>query len=135
MLKIVFEGMENVVISDLEQHLPKPSYTLQTITHLQQTHPDNTCFLCIGEDGIDSFHKWHKYEEILKKVSLMVAERPGYGKERLDSSIAERSIFVDHEPVEISSSEIRQDELSFPVESAIPKEVIKYAREHNLYNY
>lgn len=133
MLKIAFKDLADVEVSDIERHLPKPSYTLQTITYLKNAHPENTYFLCLGEDSIDSFHKWFKYEEILEQVPLMVAERPGYGREGLDQKVAERSIFVDHQPVEISSTDIRNGDLNIPVEYAIPKEVIEYARENNLY--
>ncbi|MEX0662473.1 MAG: nicotinate (nicotinamide) nucleotide adenylyltransferase [Balneolaceae bacterium] len=133
MLNIVFEGMDNVEVSDVEKRLPEPSYTLQTITHLQKTHPKNTYFLCLGEDSIDSFIKWYKYEEILDRIPLIVAERPGYGRQGLERKIAERSVFVDHQPVDISSTDIRSGELNLPTEFAVPKAVIEYAREHNLY--
>lgn len=133
MLNIAFEGMDNVEVSDLEKRLPNPSYTLQTIIYLQDTHPENTYFLCVGEDSIDSFKDWYKYDEILERVSLVVAERPGYGNEGLDSLVAERSVFVDHEPVDISSTEIRNGDLDVPSDIALPGGVIKYAHEHNLY--
>lgn len=133
MLNIAFEGMDNVEVSDLEHRLPNPSYTLQTIKHLQDTHTENTYFLCLGEDSIDSFKDWYKYREILDRVTLMVAERPGYGKEGLDPLIAERTVFVDHQPVDLSSTEIRNGDLNIPADIALPDGVIEYARKHHLY--
>ncbi len=133
MLQLAFSDRVDVEVSDLERQLPEPSYTLQTITHLQDAHPENTYFLCVGEDSIDSFNKWYKYEEILEKVPLMVAERPGYGKQGLEHRIVERSIFVDHKPVDISSTRIRKGDLDIPAEYAVPVSVLEYARKHKLY--
>jgi len=133
MLHIAFSGFDNVVINEIENRLPKPSYTLQTIEYLQGQYPGNLYFLCIGEDNLSSFHKWFKYETILKKVTLLVAARPGADSSSQRKEILERAIFIDHPEIDISSSEIRNHENQWQSGQAVPDSIINYIQRHNLY--
>lgn len=133
MLKLAFESYNRVIISDLEAHLPKPSYTLQTIEHLQGENPENTYFLCIGEDNLESFHKWWKYQDILKKVTIIVARRPEAQSSVQKPEILERAIFVEHNEMEISSTEIREGVRENNLIKYVPVPVADYIRSHNLY--
>lgn len=133
MLKIAFSGYDNVIVNEIENQLSKPSYTLQTVKHLQQTHPENIYFLCIGEDNLASFHEWYEYKSILQKVALIVAERPGSENSRARKEVLERSIIIDHKKVEISSTEIRNLANLHKVAEAVPESIIGYIQRHNLY--
>lgn len=133
MLHIAVDDLENVNISDLETKLPQPSYTLQTIDHLQENEPDSLFFLCIGEDSVVHFSEWHRFKEILEKVTLVVAERPGFDKRKVSSDILEKTIFVEHTPVNISSTEIREGETG-DCEMFVPNEVEMYIQKHSLYS-
>lgn len=132
MLKLAFRGIEKAVVSDLERKLPSPSYTVQTIEYLQKKNPDTNYFYCLGEDSIKDFHTWHRYSEILERVPILVAERPGFSSEGIDDDILERTIFVDHNPVDMSSTKVRnhKNEDRF---SNLPEIVKKYIHDHNLY--
>lgn len=134
MLNLAFKNCEKVIISDLEAHLPKPSYTLQTIEHLQDENPENTYFLCVGEDNLESFHKWWKYEDILEKVTLIVARRPEARSSEQKSEILEQAIFVDHDEIEISSTEIRDGVRTDNLSKYVPVPVADYIWSNNLYN-
>jgi nicotinate-nucleotide adenylyltransferase len=134
MLKLAFQESDNIKISNLEKDLPKPSYTLQTILHLKTQHPDKTFFLCLGEDSLQSFHKWHKYDEILEECTLLVVDRPGSDHGDVDSDILEKSIFVDHKSMNISSTEIRRASNS-STRMKLPDEVLSYIQKNNLYTY
>lgn len=131
MLKLAFEDMDDVIISDLEQNLDKPSYTLQTIDYLQNENPDTLYFLCLGEDSLQHFNEWHKYREILIRVDLLVAERPGFDNAKVDPEILEHAIFVEHEPYSISSTSIREAGGNFKED--LPDAVAAYIEKHNLY--
>jgi nicotinate-nucleotide adenylyltransferase len=92
---------DNFEISDIEQSLSKPSYTLKTLEHLKVQ--DDDIFLLIGEDSLFNFHKWYKYEEILKISKLLVYPRLGYNTEK--SVIPHTKL---NAPIiEISSTDIR----------------------------
>ena len=62
-------------VSDIEFSLPKPSYTIDTLTYLQEKYPDYHFSLIMGEDNLRSFPKWKNYKEILSQVQLYVYPR------------------------------------------------------------
>ena len=132
MLRLAFQESENIKISEIEKDLPKPSYTLQTIQHLKTKNPDHTFFLCLGEDSLQYFHKWHKYHDILEECTLLVVDRPGSDHGDVDSYILEKSIFVDHKPMNISSTEIRRGPNSATI-MKLPDDVLNYIQKNNLY--
>lgn len=131
MLKLAFQSQEKVRISDLEKDLPQPSYTLQTIEYLQNRYPDVIFYLCLGEDSLRDFHKWYKYKTILERVTLLVAKRPGVDTSSVDPEILEKVIFIDHEPVSISSTEIRNKRRELTTN--LPPAVAEYIEKQNLY--
>jgi len=63
-------------VSDIEFHLPRPSYTIHTLVHLQEKHPDKTFKVIIGEDNLENFRNWKNYERILEDFGLYVYPRP-----------------------------------------------------------
>lgn len=132
MLKLAFKGMGNARICTLEKELPQPSYTLQTLRHLRETYPDIRFFLCLGEDSVSSFHTWHRYGNILENFSILAVKRPGSDAENAKAEVLERTIFLEHKPVDISSTAIRQDESD--MEQMVPDNVAMYIEEHQLYS-
>jgi nicotinate-nucleotide adenylyltransferase len=131
MLKLAFEHTENTEISEIEKVLPAPSYTLQTIEYLQKKNPDTLFYLCLGEDSLCQFHQWFNYKQILEKVNLIVAERPGFDSSSIEPQILEHVIFVDHKPIAVSSTDFRK----YPGrhDEILPEKVAEYIRAHNLY--
>jgi nicotinate-nucleotide adenylyltransferase len=63
-------------VTDIEFHLSKPSYTIHTLVHLQEKHPDKEFKVIIGEDNLEGFPKWKNAEMILKNYGLYVYPRP-----------------------------------------------------------
>ncbi len=64
-------------VSDVEFHLPKPSYTIHTLVTLHEKHPDTEFKVIMGEDNLTSFTKWKNHERILEDYGLYVYPRPG----------------------------------------------------------
>lgn len=62
--------------SDVEFHLPKPSYTVYTLTHLTEKNPEKDFVLIMGEDNLENFTKWKNYTQILENYQLYVYPRP-----------------------------------------------------------
>jgi nicotinate-nucleotide adenylyltransferase len=63
-------------VSDVEFQLPKPSYTIHTLTYLSEKHPEKDFRLIIGEDNLEAFIKWKNYNQILEQYGLYVYPRP-----------------------------------------------------------
>ena len=56
------DGDSRFRASNIEFGLPKPSYTINTLTHLHEKFPNHKFSIIIGSDNLDSFHKWKNYE-------------------------------------------------------------------------
>lgn len=66
-----------IELCDIEFNLPKPSYTIHTLVHLKERHPEKEFKVIIGEDNLEGFKRWKNYERILEDFGLYVYPRPG----------------------------------------------------------
>ena len=64
--------------SNIEFGLPKPSYTVDTLTYLREKYPSKEFVLIMGGDNLGTFHKWKNYETILREHEIFVYNRPDY---------------------------------------------------------
>lgn len=64
--------------SDFEFHLPRPSYTIQTLQQLKDKFPKRDFYLIIGADNWNLFSKWKDSERIIKTTSILIYPRLGY---------------------------------------------------------
>ncbi|NOS57065.1 MAG: nicotinate-nucleotide adenylyltransferase [Cyclobacteriaceae bacterium] len=62
--------------SDVEFHLPKPSYTIHTLAYLTEKYPNKEFKVIIGEDNMENFTKWKNHDQILTQFGLYVYPRP-----------------------------------------------------------
>ncbi|MFW6347164.1 MAG: nicotinate (nicotinamide) nucleotide adenylyltransferase [Cyclonatronaceae bacterium] len=137
MARRAFGNMPRVFISDVERHLPPPSYTLKTLEHLQQQFPGHSWRLCIGSDNLASFERWYGYSDILRIAELLVALRPGYDSRReteeISPEILKHTHFVEHEPRRLSSTHMRKMLHNKQPARSLPPAVRAYINEKNLY--
>ena len=76
MVRAAIHDNYKLEVSDIEFHLPKPSYTIHTLVHLREKHPDKEFKIIMGEDNLESFKKWKNHEIILQDYGLYVYPRP-----------------------------------------------------------
>ena len=62
--------------TDIEFHLPRPSYTIDTLVRLTEKFPQHEFKLIIGEDNLAQFSNWKNYQQILDYYGLYVYPRP-----------------------------------------------------------
>jgi len=119
-------------VSNFEFSLPKPSYTINTLTHLTEKYPNHEFSLIMGMDNLQTFHKWKNYRQILENYKLIVYPRPGYDGGDL---AYDKHISVVHAPLmEISSSFIRQSiKDGRDVRFFLPQQAWEYVDEMNFY--
>ena len=90
------KDVEGVKASDIELHLPKPSYTWTTLKSLSQGKPDCTFSLVIGGDNWAHFQRWYHWQDILREYDVVVYPRD------------EHPGTIDVPLLPVSSTEIRQ---------------------------
>lgn len=75
LVKVAIDDNPKLRASDIEFHLPKPSYTVSTLTHLMEKYPNNEFCLIMGEDNLRTFHKWFNHDKILANHRIFVYPR------------------------------------------------------------
>lgn len=93
-------------VSDIEFGMPKPSYTIDTLTVLQEKHPTKKFHLIIGGDNLTSFPKWKNYQQILQHFGLIVYPRPNSEKSELENH--EKVTLIEAPKMDISATLIRK---------------------------
>jgi nicotinate-nucleotide adenylyltransferase len=97
---------ERFYVSDIEFGMPKPSYTIDTLTYLREKQPNRALYIIMGSDGLKSFHKWKNADILAEQYPRLVYPRPGFSKEEI--LIHKNATLVDAPLMEISSSFIRK---------------------------
>lgn len=119
--------------SDVEFHMPKPSYTADTLAYLTDKHPEHEFVLIIGEDNLVHFHKWKNHEAILNNYGLYVYPRPQVDRSKI--KVAHENIkYVESPMLDISATFIRdaiRNEHS--VQYLLPENVADYIRFKKFY--
>lgn len=77
MVRAAIHDNYKLQVSDIEFHLPKPSYTIHTLVTLTEKNPDKDFKIIMGEDNLSNFTKWKNYSQILDNYGLYVYPRPG----------------------------------------------------------
>ena len=65
-----------VLITDLEEKLGT-RYTAATLGALQRRYPGVRFVWLMGADNLAQFHKWDRWQQIMKRVPIGVVARPG----------------------------------------------------------
>ncbi len=134
MLQAAFSESKSVRISTIENELPRPSYTVHTIRYLKEKHPEKHFKYCMGEDSLAEFHTWKHYKEIIKECRLLVAKRPGVSHLHVAEDILKQTDFVEHRPLAISSTQIRQRIAKRKsVQELLPNIVLNIIEKEQLY--
>lgn len=106
LVNLAIEDYPNLQASNVEFGMPQPSYTIDTLTVLNEKYPEYDFSLIMGMDNLKGFHKWKNHEQILKRYSIYVY--PRIGSEPGKWSNHEKFHFVDAPIMEISSTFIRK---------------------------
>jgi len=60
---------------DIEFKLSVPSYTIDTLTYLEEKYPQNDFCLIMGEDNLCTLHKWKNVTDLISKYPIYVYPR------------------------------------------------------------
>jgi len=102
--QLAIEDYPKFRVSDIEFYLPKPNYTIDTLTYLKEKYPNLNFSILIGGDNLESLHKWKNYRKILDNFKIYVYKRPCYELPKFKNA---NITIVDAPQMEISSSFIR----------------------------
>jgi nicotinate-nucleotide adenylyltransferase len=132
MVERAIEDQPHFKAKDIEFHLPKPNYTINTLIYLEEKHPGSEFKLIIGEDNLANFARWKNYNLILENYGLIVYPRP----DTKESSIKNhRNVSIVKAPkLDISASFIRKSiKLGKSIKYLVPEKVIEFIKDRKLY--
>lgn len=135
MVRLAIEGEPRFVLERCELTREGPSVTLDTVRELQAAQPANEWLLIIGHDQYAGLHTWRGWRELLERVPLAVANRPGADTppDALVSDFAHSAVPLPM--LDISSTDIRSRVAARQdVNSLVPPAVARYIARHHLYS-
>lgn len=106
MVQEALKEEEGLVACDYEFHLPKPSYTWNTLQHLKADYPKHTFVLLIGGDNWQLFHRWYHAQDILQNYQIVVYPRRGSDIDQ--AQLPANVTLVETELLDISSTMVRE---------------------------
>lgn len=138
MLRLAVENREWLQINPIEIERTGPTYTIDT---LEAMPPDTDYYWILGSDQLENFCSWHRWRDIVKRVCLVVASRPGSHStvpaplEQYLRSIGRTVTQLPFTPMSISATLIRERlEHGKSVDHLLNPAVAAYIRQHRLYD-
>lgn len=125
LVKIAIGDNRKLKASDIEFKLPRPSYTIHTLTYLFEKFPEHQFVLILGSDNLESFKKWKNYEQILEQVELYVYPR----------KTSDGGDLINHEKVKIIPAPLMELSSSFIREAIVNKKDIRYMLPEKVWEY
>jgi nicotinate-nucleotide adenylyltransferase len=78
LVRLAIEDDSRFKASDVEFKLPKPSYTIDTLTYLQEKYPQYDFSVIMGSDSFQNLARWKNFEILVKQYSFLIYPRPGF---------------------------------------------------------
>jgi nicotinate-nucleotide adenylyltransferase len=136
MLEAAIAGDPAFRVEDIELRREGTSYTIDTVTALQDQHPDIQFYWIVGSDMVDDLPNWRKIEELADRLSFIGLERPDQpGDDSLLPAFIRRRLHrAAMPPMGISSSEIRRRRKEGrSIRYMVPDPVLEFIQRNELY--
>lgn len=113
--RLCFADLPSLAVSDLELRREGASYTADTVEQLRAEHPQDELILALGTDMLLCFDRWYRFRYLAEQCSLAVfcrseGEREAieHMAEQLRYSCGARVLLLRHEPIAVSSAQLRE---------------------------
>lgn len=135
MVQLSVKNYPKMRASNVEFSLPKPSYTIDTLTYLKEKYPDHSFALIMGEDNLKGLPKWKNAEKLIENHQIIVYPRIFEGEKQHNEYLKHENISMINAPIiELSATEIRNMiKNGKNVRPMLPPEVYEYLDGSNFY--
>jgi nicotinate-nucleotide adenylyltransferase len=125
MVNTAIEGETKLKASNVEFKLPKPSYTIDTLTYLSEKYPQHQFTIIMGSDGFQNLDKWKNYSSLVQHYPIYIYKRPGF---EINNTFGANIKVLDAPLLDISSTRIRdilkeKKSIRFLVPDAVKEEI------------
>lgn len=78
MVRAAAHGHSGIEVEDLEIRRGGPSYTVDTLDALAERSSEDHLFVLVGSDIAPGLDSWARPEEVRRRATIVVMERPGH---------------------------------------------------------
>jgi nicotinate-nucleotide adenylyltransferase len=130
MIRLATADIDGFEVDDREIRRDGPTYTIDTVLSFPESEELS---LILGADAALGLQSWHRWQEVVDRVSLLVVPRPGTDAREVQA-VAPDAVFLDMAVLEISGTEIREmAALGEPYRFLVPLAVHDYIESLGLY--
>lgn len=131
MCEMATEDHDRLSASNVEFALPRPSYTIDTLTHMAAHFSSYRFSLVMGSDNLAQLPRWKNHEALLRWYPLIVYPRPGA---EVSPELEARAQWIDAPLLEVSSTRIREMlRQGKSIRYLVPEPVRTYIEARGLY--
>ena len=131
--RLAFGDIPGAEISDMEILREGKSFTADTVGVLRERYPDDELCIVMGTDMFLSFRTWYRWEYLTEQCTLAVLSREEDDAREIgafrDPLVRERRakvVLIPHEPLPMSSTEIRRELPAGCGAELVPAEVYRH---------
>ncbi len=131
LIQIAIEEEKNLKVSNIEFGLPTPSYTANTLIHLNEKYPEHKFSIIMGSDSFENITRWKNYKYIVDNYPIYIYKRLQH---EITQNFPEANITLLNAPlIEISATHIRENIRSGKSIRYLVPEKVKEEIENNHY--
>ena len=135
MVQLALKNYPKMRVSNVEFSLPKPSYTIDTLTYLHEKYPEVSFALIMGEDNLKGLKKWKNSENLVNNHQIIIYPRVLDSDETKTATFEHENISkIDAPIIELSATKIREMlKEGKNVRPMLPPEVFEYLDGSSFY--
>ena len=131
MTRLAVVGVDYFVADDREVHREGWTFTADTLATFD---PTDEIVLILGADAARGLPSWERADEVIERVEVAVAPRPGTTRRAVEDSAGTGSTWLDMAPLDVSGTLIRdRARTGRSVRFLVRDSVWRYLVEHELY--
>jgi len=104
LVRLAVEDNTALAASDVEFKLPRPSFTIDTLTYLKEKYPEHEFAVIMGSDSFQNIQKWKNPDQLIENNNIIIYNRPGFTVQKQHPNLV---ILQDTPMLEISATTIR----------------------------
>ncbi len=131
LVNLAIEDNPKFRASNVEFQMPKPSYTIDTLTYLTEKFPLERFSVIMGADSFQNIHRWKNFEQLVSRYSFVVYNRPGF---EIEDTYGADIMLLDAPLLHISATYIRkQVKEKRSIKYIVPEAVEQYIMANKYY--
>ncbi len=132
MTQLLISDEELFEISDIENNVNQPTYTVDTLKKLNLKKEET--FFILGADAAIGISTWESYEKLSNYVQFLIAPRKKISEKNLKNNFPFNYSLILGNELDISSTTVRRLLLEKKeISSLIPKNIIEFITSQSLY--